>query len=95
MVVRPVVWLLRNRRTGRLTVVQFPNAALGIFIVCVVADHLVAETSPAHRIVAWSAAAALTWWAVDEIVRGVNPWRRFLGLAGCALVVTDVLKLAR
>jgi hypothetical protein len=21
------------------------------------------------------------WWAVDEIVRGVNPWRRFLGAA--------------
>jgi hypothetical protein len=95
MDVRPVAWLFRNRRTGHLTVVQFPNAALGIFLACVVADHVVAETSTAHRIVAWSAVAALTWWAVDEIFRGVNPWRRLLGLAGCALVVTDVLRLAR
>jgi hypothetical protein len=23
--------------------------------------------------------AALLWWAVDEVVRGVNPWRRMLG----------------
>ena len=31
--------------------------------------------------------AALLWWAGDEIVRGVNPWRRLLGVAGVAWVV--------
>jgi hypothetical protein len=24
---------------------------------------------------------ALGWWAVDEVLRGVNPWRRLLGTA--------------
>jgi hypothetical protein len=33
-------------------------------------------------------AVSLGWWAVDEIIRGVNPWRRFLGAAG--LVVLNV-----
>jgi len=27
------------------------------------------------------ATAALSWWAVDEIVRGMNPWRRLLALS--------------
>jgi hypothetical protein len=56
---------------------------------------VVARPSTAHRIVAGAGLAALTWWAVDEVIRGVNPWRRVLGLAGCALVVTDVIGLAR
>jgi hypothetical protein len=24
-------------------------------------------------------AIALGWWALDEVIRGVNPWRRCLG----------------
>ena len=34
------------------------------------------------------ATAALLWWAVDEIVRGVNPFRRLLG--GAVLLSTIV-----
>src|SRR5207244_490573 len=30
---RPVIdWLFRNRETGRITIAQFPNAALGVFL---------------------------------------------------------------
>ncbi|MGH8992095.1 MAG: hypothetical protein ACRDZ7_11335 [Acidimicrobiia bacterium] len=25
------------------------------------------------------ATGGLIWWAVDEVLRGVNPWRRILG----------------
>jgi len=25
------------------------------------------------------ATAGLVWWAIDELFRGVNPWRRLLG----------------
>ena len=35
--------------------------------------------------------AALGWWAVDEVVRGVNPWRRLLGVVGCVIVLLGVL----
>jgi len=38
---------------------------------------------------------ALTWWAVDEVVRGVNPWRRILGLGGCLLAAAGLLSLVR
>jgi hypothetical protein len=31
---------------------------------------------------------AIFWgiWAVDEVLRGINPWRRFLGAAGAAVL---------
>jgi hypothetical protein len=90
-----VEWLFRNRRTGQITVAQFPNIALAVFLASEVVDRLPWTGTHFHRPMAWIGAAALAWWAVDEVFRGVNPWRRFLGLAGCALVVTDVMGLAR
>jgi hypothetical protein len=32
-----------------------------------------------HAALQLVAALALGWWALDEIGRGVNPWRRLLG----------------
>jgi hypothetical protein len=36
--------------------------------------------------------AALVIWAVDEIVRGVNPWRRMLGAVVLAATVLGVTR---
>ena len=36
------------------------------------------------------ATGSLIVWAVDEVVRGVNPWRRFLGVAVLIYVVSTV-----
>lgn len=69
-------WLFRNRRTGGITIVQWPNVALGIFIGARLA-HLLWPNGAVRAV----GTAALWWWAVDEIVRGVNPWRRILGTA--------------
>jgi hypothetical protein len=33
-----------------------------------------------HTTARFIAAVALVWWAGDEIVRSVNPWRRVLAL---------------
>ena len=49
-------------------------------------------TAP-RTVIDWIAVLALAWWAGDEVIRGVNPWRRFLGLAGCAFVITGVIAL--
>lgn len=38
------------------------------------------------------ATVALSWWAVDEIVRGVNPWRRLLGTVVFAGLVVSLLR---
>jgi hypothetical protein len=87
--------VFRNRRTGRITIVQIPNTALWLFLATVVARRIVAGAGPAHTALAWAGAVTLGWWALDEVVRGVNPWRRVLGLGGCAVVAAGVVSMAR
>ena len=38
------------------------------------------------------ATCSLIWWAVDEVLRGVNPWRRLLG---SAVLAAQLAGLAR
>lgn len=74
---RGIDWLFRNRKTGRITVVQFPNAALAVFLVASVLRRLLdGRFDNALRVLA---TGGLIWWAADELIRGVNPWRRLLG----------------
>ncbi len=88
-------WLFRNRDTGRITIAQFPNAALWLFVAATALRWIIPSGSRVHTAAAWLAVAALAWWAGDEVVRGVNPWRRVLGLVGCALVVAGAVALFR
>jgi hypothetical protein len=74
-----VDWLLRDRRTGEIVIAQAPNPALWVVIVT---WALRLALDPAGR---WRTGlvvvgtVALVWWAGDEVLRGVNPWRRILG----------------
>lgn len=72
-------WLFRDRNTGRITIAQFPNAALWLFLVATVLQLLLDPTGNLRTGLRLLAAAGLIWWAVDELLRGVNPWRRLLG----------------
>ena len=72
-------WLFRDRRTGGITVAQVPNAPLIVFLVAVVVRWIFHPSGAFGTVVDLVAAVALVAWAVDEIVRGVNPWRRLLG----------------
>ena len=76
---RVIDWLFRNRTTGRMTVAQFPNAALGLFLAATVVQLLLDPTGKLGAGLRILAAGGLFWWAVDELIRGVNPWRRLLG----------------
>ncbi len=76
---RFVDWFLRDRGTGRITFVQWPNPALWVWVVTTVVAGLGLYASRADE-VRWIGSGALIAWGADEIVRGVNPARRLLGL---------------
>jgi hypothetical protein len=84
-------WCFRNRQTGRITVAQSPNLPLWIFFVMVIARWIVRTDGVARTSVDAIAVAALGWWATDELFRGVNPWRRLLGLIGGAFAVAGLV----
>jgi hypothetical protein len=74
-------WFFESRVTGAITIAQAPNFFLWIVIV---AAALIWVWHPPDQIgVALKVifSGALFVWAGDEILRGVNPWRRCLGVA--------------
>ena len=86
-----VDWFFLDRRSGRIVVAHAPNLALWLWIATAVSRRLVEAGSLVHELLGWAGAAALGWWAIDELVRGVNPWRRLLGLAGCVFVIVSTV----
>ena len=72
-------WLFRDRRDGGITIAQAPNAPLIVFLAAVVVRWIFHPSGTAATVLDVIALVALAVWAVDEIVRGVNPWRRMLG----------------
>jgi hypothetical protein len=86
----PLRWLFVNRTTGAITVAQWPNAALWTFIVGSVVHRFGFRhgwTGGAVRVVT---VVALCVWAVDEMARGVNPFRRLLGAVVLGLTVASL-----
>lgn len=81
-------WLFRNRETGRITIAQLPNVSLSLFLAAAVVKRVLAPSGTVGTSVAVVGTLALVWWAVDEVVRGVNPWRRILG--GIVVLATVV-----
>ncbi|MFM9920685.1 hypothetical protein [Lacisediminihabitans sp. H27-G8] len=75
-------WMFRSRENGKITIGQAANLEQKIFS----GATLVGVMLPASKLrtgVGVVAVLALVVWAVDEIARGVNPFRRILG--GAAL----------
>jgi len=73
-----VGWLFRSRRTGRISVVAPPNASLSVWLVTV-ALRVLPLPDGAASFVRGVGIVALVVWALDELLRGVNPFRRGLG----------------
>ena len=88
---KTVDWLFRNRKTGALTIAQWPNLPLWLFGGLSLAGWAAQTNPPLANWLSIGADLALAWWALDELLRGVNPWRRFLGAAtliGLAALIT-------
>jgi hypothetical protein len=86
-------WFFRNRTTGAITISQFPNVPLWIFLAATAAAWIAPTDSTVEQVVRAIAALALGWWAADEIGRGVNPWRRLLGAAGLAFALMSLVRV--
>ena len=67
-----VNWLFRNRQTNEITIVQFPNVALRIFLAAVAVRVVVPADAGLRTYIDWVRVLALAWWAIDEVVRVVG-----------------------
>jgi hypothetical protein len=84
-----------NRRTGGITVAQWPNVALSVFIASSIERRLdIANGAPQTPLRLLSVVAILVW-AADELIRGVNPLRRILGLGVLLGTINGLAQLAR
>ena len=84
-------WTFRDRTTGRIVIAQRPNAPLLTGLVCALLTRVVRPSGTAGTVLETTGRAALKTWAIGELARGVNPWRRMLG--GSALAVLTVARL--
>src|ERR1700722_491257 len=88
-------WMLVNRRTGGLTVAQWPNVALSVSIALSIMRRFnIQKGTPKTTLGVLSFAATIVW-AVDELVRGVNPFRRILGFVVLLTTASSITVLAR
>jgi hypothetical protein len=88
-------WIFVNRRTGGLTVAQWPNVALSVSIALSIARRLnIQKGTPEATLGVLSVVATIVW-AVDELVRGVNPFRRILGVVVLLTTMSSIGLLAR
>lgn len=74
-------------RDGRLVLAQWPNPALAVWLLAAVLGWTGALGVTLSAAVSGLGRGALVVWALDELVRGVNPFRRVLG----AVVLTGQL----
>jgi hypothetical protein len=85
-------WLFRNRQTGEITIGQRPNAAIVIFAVAWVARRILVPTGAVGTTLDVIVTGSLTFWALDELIRGVNPWRRILGVVVLTFVIVGLVR---
>lgn len=83
-------WCFENRQTGQITVAQFPNWPLLAIAATWVLRLLVADGSTVADVATVAATGLWLYWGADELVRGVNPWRRVLG---AGVIVWQVVAL--
>ncbi len=89
----PIDWMFRSRETGKIVIAQLPNLPLWLFIATLPFGWFTEQGSTISDAATLVGAAALLWWAVLEIVSGVNPFRRLMGLAGIGFVVARILSV--
>ncbi|BAL78937.1 hypothetical protein S23_57460 [Bradyrhizobium cosmicum] len=72
-------WFFRSRTTGEITIAQAPNLVLWVVIVAGALRWVWPSPGTVASALDIVFRGGLVVWALDEIFRGVNPWRRCLG----------------
>jgi hypothetical protein len=72
-------------KNGNIVVVQKPGLPIIVFIVAAII-YVLFQNGGFGKFFGWVAVAALVVWALLEIFRGVNYFRRLLGVAVLLLV---------
>ena len=86
-----VDWMFRSRTSGRITLAQLPSWPLWVWLLASLAMWLGHPQGWVRAVLVVVAPAALAWWAGDEVLRGVNPFRRLLGLATLGWLVFSLV----
>jgi hypothetical protein len=89
-----VDWMFRSRSTGNITVAQPPNVPLAVWAGASAALWLGQPTGWLDDALRVVAPGALALWAGDEVLRGVNPFRRLLGSAALGWLVYSLVRAA-
>ena len=85
-------WMFRSRKTGRITLAQLPNWPLAVWLMASAVIWLGHPQGWARDVLVVLASATLALWAGDEVLRGVNPFRRLLGISVFAWLVVSVIR---
>lgn len=88
---RALDWMFRDRRTHEVVVAQWPNVALWVWIVSRLVRLGFHPEGVQGDVLSLVSTAALGWWSLDEIVRGVNPFRRIVGCAVLGALIAGLL----
>lgn len=83
---RFVDWMFRNRATGEITIGQPANLPIKVFAGTTVVGVLLPR-SQLRTAAGVVAVGALAWWGADELLRGVNPFRRLSGVIALGAIV--------
>lgn len=81
-------WFFRTK-DGRFVIMQFPNWPLWVAIACYVLLKFV--DGPLGIVLFIAMKVVLIYWAILEIVSGVNNWRRLLGLVVFVWVIYTLI----
>ena len=73
------------------TVGQAPNLPLIVVILAALVERVVKEGAGVNRVAAAVFVVSLSIWSYLEAVDGVNAFRRILGIAGFAVVLTRLV----
>ncbi len=84
-------WCFEDRTTGRITIAQFPNWPLFAIAATWVVRWVSSDGSVVTDIATVVATGLWLYWGADELIRGVNPWRRLLGAGAIVWQVIGLL----